>query len=279
MYNSTNKFQLGITKQKPMIWNDDFSLISYFKQYNLYLNFYYDNIFLKLNIDSVKVKDKFYAMNTYNDSLFSNDLAVKIKLLSDTFTKQLPKTVFGITDIDGNVKLTKGHKKLYAYAMNGRTHGHIISLTKIPTEFTIEHDDDLYAQLKSIDPTTETYRVNLGNDNDLPNIQFLENVDTIYKWGDQVDQNTILNMIEYNSKIKISIDGDLKYVDKKINVASKKESNCHVIVKGPKFLSLQDILFNSYNLYHNKPTSKLIGKSIIINYKQPGITIYNKLGF
>lgn len=251
---TNSKFQVGIDPTQRIIWNDEFSVIDYFKSYQLYLNFYYANIFAETNTLPLEVKKSFYRRHLHNDYFNVNEMFVKIKFLSDTFSMSDPKTVFCLREAPHYV-ITKGIKKFYAFALCNKFNAYTISVTKEPTLYTVNNDNELYSNLKSIDLDTDVYRLNLGWEEDLPNIQYLENVDTIYKWCNVNDEIVAAFTSFVTNPIKVFVEGNNCSVDSRLEITNKHDAHCIVTCSQPCSISYEDIAFNSYNFRTQEKTT------------------------
>lgn len=261
-----SKFQLGINANQQMIWNDDFSVIDYFNSYGLYLNFYFGNIFTETNTNPQDTKDKFYNFCIINNYFFVDDLFVKVKFLADSFNQAVPKTVFCLREENSKFVITKGSKKLYAFAINNISNAYIISLTQYPTAYSIKNDSQLYSHLKSIDPTTDVYRINLGWHNDLPNIQYLENVETLYKWCN-VHSSIVEQFKNFSSnKIRVAIENNVSIVDPNLEVTNKEHAQCIITNYVPGTISYKDVAFNGFDFFREQPNLEFETNEFKIQY-------------
>jgi hypothetical protein len=267
MQYTNSKFQIGYQTDQCIIWQDDYTVIDLFKKHNLYLNFYYGNIFLETNINLEKIRQQFFKAHTCNGYFNASDLFVKIKYLSDSFLVRPPKTVFCLKETPNGLSITKGSKKLYAFAINNMQKTNIISLTSQPTRHTLYDDTELYNKLKILDKETNLYRLNLGWNDDIPNIQYLEDVNTLRKWGGTVQSAIVEKFQNFcNKKIKIAIKGNFDILDERLEVTSNKLADCIVTASDPVNITYENIVFNSYNFYYNRPTLRFNNKSIMIDY-------------
>lgn len=160
-------------------YNQCSNLIDYLHKRNFNLFYVYDNIFNILKLDANGIAQNYYKM--YRDGFHLDN--AKMKYLCDCFLHEPIKTVFTISEYDTNdLRMSKGAKKRHACAVSKKLSAGIFIISKTPIGQKINSEDEIYDILKGFDPSGDVFSIELNEQNQMPSIHIIENIQTQYNW-------------------------------------------------------------------------------------------------
>lgn len=221
------------------------------------LKVYYsnDNLF-KYIPDNTQIYRKAFYENYL--PLIESGNAHGYKYLIDSFLYVLPYSPFCLVEIKDGFRLTKGHKKLQAYAVNDMNNANMLFVSKTPIGEEIKTDRALFEILKKLDPKENNFLVELDIDG---NIHVAESITTATKWA---KPSKLLTIPELPLKVKFT--GLATTIDNRL--LPSEDFYCHVHSDVAVNISLEYLLVCSNNTYYNKLTKIGTTDSLKITYAQ-----------
>jgi hypothetical protein len=174
-------------KNKNLIinhYNDDTydhydDLFHYLSYHNLVLSHIYGNIFDIFQFDPIHITRFFYK--EYFD--YHEITYAQMKYLCDCFLHNPIKTCFTSREYQGKLELSKGAKKKVACAISKNFYGHLLIVSKHKHGDTIiTNENDLFCLLKMIDPSAETFSIQLSQSDSVIDIHYIEDSKTKNNW-------------------------------------------------------------------------------------------------
>lgn len=245
-------------------------IIDAIKKQNLSLYYQYDDLFKYTQYDATTYKNKFLEFYL-DETKVDVGLTFPYKLLIDTFLYYPPYSVFCFNEpVKGKFALTKGSKKVIAYAMNNIKHAHILFVSESEFQTEIKTDEELYWLLRKISPMHHNFCITLIGDDRSIHIHTAEDITTEGKWKryEEID----VELLKYalpNLDVKVKFSGSAYTSDSRI-IPVDNNWDCHVESSLPIDFNLSYLFLCSTNNYFKKYTriGTTLDQTIKISYNR-----------